>query len=315
MKNLFSSPLDKYSSMFGLSDALSKHHLFSNSIVDSINQIDHLHNQVLKATFSTNSIIDKYLNSPAFQAANAIPVYSNNFDKIFNNSAYKLLNTINSQTLISKAISLSGCAIPANAISNKLASHLTFNHFHYAQTISNSISKSYAITKHFNDLESIFSFKLMKQLEDNTIPFDDVLLEIETSFKNKAKKVPEGSINFDGMVGILLSIIMFIYSTYSSIETEKKILNSINEFQTNVIKYLEALKPQNDEAIYYVIKRPVNLRVRPTTKSEIIRVLFPNQKVELIKTKGRWIYVEYFDYLYGIPRMGWVYKKYTKRID
>lgn len=45
-----------------------------------------------------------------------------------------------------------------------------------------------------------------------------------------------------------------------------------------------------------------------------VAVLYPNQKVRLEKSAHRWIYVEYFDYIEGIPKMGWVNKKYLKML-
>jgi uncharacterized protein YgiM (DUF1202 family) len=68
----------------------------------------------------------------------------------------------------------------------------------------------------------------------------------------------------------------------------------------------------NNISTFYIVKRAVNLRVKPSTKNEVITILYPNQKVKLETRKGKWIYVTYFDYLDQTTKSGWVYKKYLK---
>jgi uncharacterized protein YgiM (DUF1202 family) len=57
------------------------------------------------------------------------------------------------------------------------------------------------------------------------------------------------------------------------------------------------------------------LRSQTSAKSSIIAKLHPNQKVALIRSQQEWIYVEYFDYIEAIPKMGWVYEKRLKRLS
>ena len=68
-----------------------------------------------------------------------------------------------------------------------------------------------------------------------------------------------------------------------------------------------------DDNIYYVVLREVQVKANPSFKSPSVGSLFPNSRVKLISTKHKWVYVEWFDYLEGIPRYGWVSKKYLKR--
>ena len=98
----------------------------------------------------------------------------------------------------------------------------------------------------------------------------------------------------------------------SALESEERINSNIEGLEERVMAQLEKVMPANEEAVYYVVKRTVNLRAHKNTKSSIISVLFPNQHVELIKRDSKWIYVKYFDYIDGVERIGWVCKKYLK---
>ncbi len=65
----------------------------------------------------------------------------------------------------------------------------------------------------------------------------------------------------------------------------------------------------------YIVQRTVELKIKPKFKSHTIAVLYPNQQVQLVESSHKWIYVEYFDYLDGIPKYGWANKKYLVRIE
>jgi len=65
----------------------------------------------------------------------------------------------------------------------------------------------------------------------------------------------------------------------------------------------------------YVVLETVRLRNEPTTKSPIIGLLYPNQKVTLIKDQGKWIYITYSDNIEGIPKMGWVCKEFLRHME
>ena len=69
------------------------------------------------------------------------------------------------------------------------------------------------------------------------------------------------------------------------------------------------------DEIYYVVQKTVSVKNHPDYKSLTIDYLSPNTKVHLLKSKHKWIYIEYIDYLEVIPRYGWVSKKYLKRLE
>ncbi|HEU0144140.1 MAG TPA: hypothetical protein VFQ47_05085 [Nitrososphaera sp.] len=94
------------------------------------------------------------------------------------------------------------------------------------------------------------------------------------------------------------------------------------EQQVQIMKVLEhiafntgQLIPKPDQNIYYVVERQVNLKLKPNNRSATIVIIYPNQKVRLVQMNHQWIYIEYFDYLEGVPKYGWANKKYLKRVD
>jgi hypothetical protein len=82
-----------------------------------------------------------------------------------------------------------------------------------------------------------------------------------------------------------------------------------------VASQLQRLFPENDNGIYYVAERRAALKVKPSFGSYTITVIFTNQKVRLVRMSYQWIYIEYFDYIEGVPKYGWASKKYLKRLE
>lgn len=178
--------------------------------------------------------------------------------------------------------------------------------------ISQSFQNQSVYADTLKTAEQSFSFQLLQELAKENISLDDSIDLVQDSFSRKLEKTQRGLISFEGMAQIFFNIMLFIYVQSASIESEENILKKIEELESSVMNQMLQLLPPNDEATYYIVKRTVNLRAEFNTKSTVISVLYPNQRVELIKRNKKWIYVKYFDHISGIPKMGWVYKKYLK---
>lgn len=59
---------------------------------------------------------------------------------------------------------------------------------------------------------------------------------------------------------------------------------------------------------------PVNLRVEPHTNSAVVTVIYPNQRMRKFQKKRMWVYVSYFDFVQRVPRSGWVFSKYLRKL-
>ncbi|MFG1499719.1 SH3 domain-containing protein [Halobacteriovorax sp. XZX-3] len=61
------------------------------------------------------------------------------------------------------------------------------------------------------------------------------------------------------------------------------------------------------EKKYHTPVKYLNLRAIPSTKGEKLEVVAPNTRVEIIKTDGDWVQIEFKNYLKGSTHKGWVY--------
>lgn len=68
------------------------------------------------------------------------------------------------------------------------------------------------------------------------------------------------------------------------------------------------------ETFFVVKERTARLRTSPEAGAGVLAVAFPNQKLKLLEERGKWIRVEFYDYLAQSIREGWVLKKYCNRL-
>jgi hypothetical protein len=265
---------EKFNSMFNSSvfDTLRKQQLQAQNLIPS---------STLSKLQEANLRINKHLGS----------VFVNSFIKDENRLKHQLgLSALNSIKMSSAFLSNLDSI---KSITESLNSH----------TIRPDILKN---------LDNSFYFNLVQELKQENITLEETVEIVQTTFSKKIENTPHTFISYEGMVQLLFAIMLLIYSEMSAFESEERINEKIEELETAVLVQLEKLIPANEQVVYYIVKRTVNLRAKKSTKSSIISVLYPNQHVELIKRDSKWIYVKYFDHIDGTEKMGWVYKKYLK---
>jgi len=131
-------------------------------------------------------------------------------------------------------------------------------------------------------------------------------------------------------IGVMLAILLHLHSIQMNVQSSKEIQQTIDNVESNLLaeiyvanERIKNLQEENEAASYeeavteYIVLRAVKLRTQSNTgkESHIISVLYPNQKVELLKRNKKWIYIGYFDHVDGVPKTGWVYKKYLKILN
>lgn len=189
------------------------------------------------------------------------------------------------------------------------------------QAISNEALWYFGSASAFSRFPESFVGQILDQLQ--SIPdiedAEDVEREagtIEKLFNERISKLRPDFISREGMIQILVAIIILWYQMYEGIKTEQRIMDAIKQTESRLLEQIETLRPEESKEVFYVVlRRPAQLRNRPTTKKPVIEILYPNQRVSLIEAKGKWIHVKYFDYVDGAPKSGWVLKKYLRRID
>lgn len=164
-------------------------------------------------------------------------------------------------------------------------------------------------TELLNRVESLHGELASSVADPESILSEEINLIAELLI-NECKKLPKRLISFEAMVGYVLTILTFLYCLHAGNVTEEKIMSRLSADKAEVLHAISELHPQADNNKHYVVDRSVNLRVKPNSKSHRFGTLYPNQKVTLLKEGGKWIYIEYFDYQDGVPKCGWVFKKY-----
>lgn len=157
---------------------------------------------------------------------------------------------------------------------------------------------------------------------------EDIESESESEFESPQSllqiKIPP--IDFWTGFSILLAILMFFYQKYDSNQTEVRLESEIKLSRAKAEKsaeligqllqtLIETKQPQEEINSRFVVhSRVAKIRKSSISGATVIAELFPNQVVTMLEEEGKWIKVEYFDWINQELRNGWVQKKYLKRV-
>lgn len=126
------------------------------------------------------------------------------------------------------------------------------------------------------------------------------------------------------IINLIISVGVSEYYSNSSNEVLNKNFQKTNFLIENsfseIIKVCEEQnkkigKLEKDQGTHYVAHRKVEIKTKPSFKSQTIVTIYPNQKVRMVKKQHKWIYIEYFDYIDGVPKTGWASKKYLVKMN
>lgn len=150
----------------------------------------------------------------------------------------------------------------------------------------------------------------------------EALDKVEAIVEEKFAESSDSSFTTQNTLALVISLLSLIAVIYfnihsASISEESAKLQQIRFDQ--LLKIIEKstanITPKDkDIETYYVAEREFDVRANPTFKSMKFGRLFPNTKVKLVARKHKWMYIEWTDYLEGVPRYGWVNKKYLKKL-
>lgn len=137
---------------------------------------------------------------------------------------------------------------------------------------------------------------------------------LEKHFRKHASTLPPGKISVEGMLGIALTIILFLMANYASNQSEERIGVRVAQVEQNIVASVEHLLLREETGKYYVVTYQTKVMLRPRPKSPLVTWLYPKQKVKVEAEKGAWLHISFFDYEEGVTKTGWARKKYMKRI-
>lgn len=176
------------------------------------------------------------------------------------------------------------------------------------------------------DLFASFPYAAEEEVDElSTDEIQKRLIEFLKFLIETVRNLDPGWINAMAMVSLILALLVPVYQSSEGQKTQHEIQATVRDgdeqlrqemraLEAQLILELERLKPSTIDPTLYVVERMASLKVAPRPKSITMATLPPNQLVALKERKGRWIQVEYFDYIDGTSKIGWVLKKYLKRV-
>lgn len=88
----------------------------------------------------------------------------------------------------------------------------------------------------------------------------------------------------------------------------------MSQFQPLLEQLMNKASSKTTYVEFVVKERVTVVRVLPKNGSMVIAEIFPNQVVTMLDENGKWVKIEYYDWLHQEFRMGWALKKYFARI-
>jgi hypothetical protein len=185
-----------------------------------------------------------------------------------------------------------------------------------------TISRINEISNQVRDGEEISS-KAIEAVVQTLARIEDTLNALQSNVKaGEQKLLTIEDIRF--LIGLIFTVVFFIIPYAGQKETDKKI-EKIEEITQSNSDKLERLIDKLDKVFdllakheKWICSRDTHLRLRPSFKSHIVRKIFQFETV-VVENKDsvthKWIKVKYIDTEDNEVKIGWVSKKYFKKIE
>lgn len=166
-----------------------------------------------------------------------------------------------------------------------------------------------------NDLKPLFDnlVEISKKIELESIDKDNISsnidyneIELITDKVNRGIALSKSDIL--SLIGILLSLYTLLLPDNSDHMKTHEMLNNLEK---------QVMEIDINQAIYYEVLQQVHVRTEPSSSknSKKIDIVFPKEQVQFIQSKPYWIQVEYFDENRNETIIGWISKKYMRRVE
>ncbi|PKL15128.1 MAG: hypothetical protein CVV49_21905 [Spirochaetae bacterium HGW-Spirochaetae-5] len=175
--------------------------------------------------------------------------------------------------------------------------------------ITNLIKKSNSLLTTYND---VISLRLGLEIDSGD---DNKVISIASGIDEEFTYVKKDKLSLDFYLQIVLALLIFVRSEYSAIKDKDEIIKTIHGTESRIVSEVKKLETDLLIGTHYVIIRQTFGYDYPNSEKAFKKlILYPNQKVRLIDSKGKWIYVEYFNQLTNQHEQAWCKKKYSKII-
>lgn len=256
--------------------------------------------------------------------------------------AQKLLNDINlknreiSKSFLNPAITATLIKPFAERLNEKWQEQVvrkTFDQPVISSRVRNYIDETVklAVSSEIEEFEQTFVGKLTVEIKNAVVEADS-----KDDFDKRMGQVISTALEESGRTNLgqntIYLIVTFVIATLLALTSIGISLYQIAESKQSgleqskkdelMLLYLKNISENSENAdsdetsgIFYEVQRKTNLKLNPQPKAQTIGILMPGLNVKVGISKHKWVFVEYFDYIHGVPRYGWIDKKYLKRID
>lgn len=167
------------------------------------------------------------------------------------------------------------------------------------------------------------------QLAALGIQADGTLLEVgeETAEQENGIGLSRKTMELMALLGFIATFLLFYLQEHSSgkwqgkTDSELAVHRQLLEKQDRQLEALsrlveKAIKKETKKAndCFVVLDRVTTVRSDPANGSIIVSKLFPREVVKPLAEQGKWIQIEYYDWLRQQDYKGWALKKYFKRV-
>lgn len=163
----------------------------------------------------------------------------------------------------------------------------------------------------------------IRSLDDDDDPSENAEAAAERAWHRILTRLSENRKDFSRqswieLATLLLAVIGVIFAAASYAEQRRSDSSPVlKQIQTELRAIREetvaarASDAEADRTLRYV-HATVNLRAEPSRGGMVIRLVYPDQLVKLVDTRGEWARVEVFDYASETPLIGWISRRHLR---
>lgn len=141
--------------------------------------------------------------------------------------------------------------------------------------------------------------------------YREINKKVRDSNKGNISKDEKLNIPLSSVLGMLISIMLFLLTQRNSQISTNTIIEELNINQKQLIELFELGNHEDDLNLCYLVAQDLNIRKYPRKKdSQIIKIATKNSTIKVIEKRSKWWFVESINIEDNKNTNGWVYSDY-----
>lgn len=169
------------------------------------------------------------------------------------------------------------------------------------------------------DFERTFGGQLLDRAqavaEASEDDLDVRIEELTTLLHTHIAESKRGPVSLEGYIQIILAVAFFIQSFISAQRSEENHMKSFRDIDATLKRLATVENVDIEPDLALVSAKSLRVRGAPNTRSSIEGTLTLNALVRVVGYEKSWVRVEYFDFIGGCTREGWVPKRYLRDVS